>query len=158
MTGSAPRRRRRFLALALAGLSPWLLFSTPRQLDVVFAWGWINVETWHVVTLYEYLFEFTRGPRSLPRHLQAWPIATALYAGALASALSGLLVGREDRRLTDGLAVLAMLSLLRFAAGLSYAGATALPVGVVTVPVVLWWYDADLLGLSTSTRDRDSGR
>jgi len=112
-----PRRHRRFLALLLAGLAPWVVLIAPSGRDVFFAWGWINVEGWHVFHLYEYLFEFTRGPRALPRRLQAWPIATALYAGALASALCGVLFGREDRRVTAGLAVFAMLSLLQFAAG-----------------------------------------
>ncbi|GAA0674907.1 TIGR04206 family protein [Natronoarchaeum mannanilyticum] len=152
-TGDAdPRRRRRFLALLLAGLAPWVVLIAPSGRDVFFAWGWINVEGWHVFHLYEYLFEFTRGPRALPRRLQAWPIATALYAGALVSALGGLVFGREDRRVTGGLAVFAMLSLLQFAAGftrpgIARPGVTPLPVGVVAVLVVLWWFDGDLLGL-----------
>jgi len=142
-----PRRHRRFLALLFAGLSPWVVLVFPDRLDAFFAWGWINVDGWHVVVLDEYLFELTPGPRSLPRRLQAWPMATALYAGALASALGGLLVGREDRRVTAGLAAFAMLSLIRFAAGFARPGVTPLPVGVVAVLVVLWWFDGDLLGL-----------
>jgi len=140
-----PRRYRRFLALLLAGLSPWVVLAFPGQTDVFFAWGWINLDGLHVVTLYEYLFEFTRGPRALPRRIQAWPIATALYAGALASALGGLVLGREDRRITAGLAIFAVLSLLQFAAGFTRPGVTPLPVGVVAVLVVLWWFDGDLL-------------
>jgi len=141
------RRAGRFLALLLAGLSPWVVLAFPGQTDVFFAWGWINLEGLHVVTLYEYLFEFTRGPRALPRRIQAWPIATLLYAGALASALAGVLFGREDRRVTAGLAVFAAVSMLQFAAGFAGRGVTPLPVGVVAVLVVLWWFDGDLLGL-----------
>jgi uncharacterized protein (TIGR04206 family) len=144
-TDTRTRPRRRLLALVLAGFAPWLVLVFPGQVDVLFAWGWVNTGTWHTVTLYEYLFEFTRGPRALPQHLQAWPVATALYAGALVSAFSGALFGREDRRVTAGLAVLSAVSLLRVAAGLSRPSVTALPVGVVVVLAVLWWYDGVLL-------------
>ncbi|SNZ05208.1 TIGR04206 family protein [Natronoarchaeum philippinense] len=140
-----PARRRRFLAYVLAGLSPWVALVFPGRVDVFFAWGWINLDPWNAVTVYEYLFVYTRGPLALPRHIQAWPIATLLYAGAFASALAGVLFGREDRRLTAGLAALSMLSVLRFSAGFARPSITPVPIGVAVVALVVWWYDADLL-------------
>ncbi len=132
-------------AVVLLGLTPWVVVYFPGQFDLVFSWGWINSDNWNVVTMWEYLFEFTRGFRSLPSHLRAWPIATLLYCLALCSAASGVAIGREDRRVTAGLLVLAALSMLRYTVGFAHPRATVIPVFIPAVLVVCWWMYADAL-------------
>lgn len=106
------------------------------SVGLVFAWGLVNPGTLHVTDIGSYLFVHTRG---LPEFLLAWPIAAVLYIGAIASGLLGLW-NREDPRLTGGLLVLAGLSLIVFADGISRpASITGLPVGTVLVWLVAWW-------------------
>jgi len=141
-TGAAGRR---LIAVILLGLAPWVVVLFPGQFDLVFAWGWINSENWNVVTMWDYLFEYTRGFGALPRHLQAWPLATLLYCCALFSAASGAAVDREDRRVTAGLLVLAALSMLRYTVGFGHPSATVVPLFIPAVLVVCWWFYADAL-------------
>lgn len=144
MTLSPPARR--VLAIGGLGVAPWVVVVFPGQSDFVFFWGWINSGTWHVVTVWEYLFELTRGPRSLPAHLQAWPIAALLYCCAMVSAVGGATLDREDRRVTAGLLVLAVCSMLRYAVGFAHPTAVPVPVFVPATLAVCWWYYADAFG------------
>jgi|AntDeeMinimDraft_4_1070355.scaffolds.fasta_scaffold00017_50 uncharacterized protein (TIGR04206 family) len=136
---------RRLVAVLLLGVAPWVVVRFPGQFDMVFSWGWINSYNWNVVTMWEYLFEYTLGLRSLPRHLQAWPVATVLYLCALTSASSGAAVATEDRRVTAGLLVLAALSILRYTIGFNNPRATVVPLFIPAVLVVCWWAYADVL-------------
>lgn len=92
-TGDGTRRR----LLALAGLSlvPWTVQVLPGELFFVFPWGLASTRSLDVVLLDSYLLERTAGPAGLPRRLLAWPIATVVYACALAAVSYGSLeVGR----------------------------------------------------------------
>lgn len=132
---------RRLLVLVLVGLSPWIVVVFPTQIDLLFSWGWINTDPVNVVTMREYLFQRTLGFRTLPRHLQAWPVTTLLYALAVASAAGGCVLNSEDRRVTAGLVLFAALSLLHLTVGLARPDATPVPVGPVLMVAVVWWYD-----------------
>ena len=120
---------------------PWAIVFTPGETGLVFPWGLVNPRTGHVTTITDYLFVHTLGR---PDYLLAWPVGVVLYLAALLSALSGVVVGREDRRLTGGLLLFAGVAELGFVLG------TGRPVGVVTLPVgtallwtIAWWVYAD---------------
>lgn len=106
------------------------------SVGLVFAWGLVNPGTLHFTDIGSYLFVHTRG---LPEFLLAWPIAAVMYLGAIASALWGMW-NREDPRLTAGLLVLAGLSLVVFADGISRpASIIGFPVGTMFLWLVAWW-------------------
>jgi len=124
---------RRLLALVAVPIAPWTVLGAG---DFVFAWGLATVDPLHVTTLPDYLFVYTAG---LPARLLAWPIAVLLYLLAVASAVLGT-TGREDRRVTGGLLVLAGASHLRFSLGLSRPGLLAVPTGTVLLWTAAWWF------------------
>jgi uncharacterized protein (TIGR04206 family) len=131
--------RRRLGALLLVGLLPWSVVLTPGALTVVFAFGLVTPDPLHVTDLYSYLFVHTRG---LPQFLLAWPVGVLLYLGALASAVSGAVVDREDHRLTAGLLVLAGLTQVTLAIGMGRRlGTAAVPVGALGLWAVAWWFE-----------------
>ena len=137
MTDPAPDgvRRRAFVLIALLGI-PWLVVLSDGAVGLVFAWGLLNPDTWHVTTIYAYLFVHTRG---LPDYLLAWPVAVALLLAAVMSAIAGRWA-REDPRVTGGLLVLVGLSILVTARGIGRPpSVVGLPVGTAAVWVVAWW-------------------
>ena len=134
--------------LALAAV-PWVVqFNTLTDLTAVMSWGLLNTDPWHVLPLPAYLGE-TQGLTTLPRSLQVWPLGLAFYAGAVVSAASGVVFGREDVRVTAGLLALAGIDSLVVWWGLLGRGTRgAIPVGVVAIGAVLWWFYAPLIGQS----------
>ncbi|MDZ7702600.1 MAG: TIGR04206 family protein [Halobacteriales archaeon] len=130
-------------AVVAVGVLPWLVVLSGDSVGFVLSVGLLNPATGHLTTLPAYLFELTRG---LPEPLLGWPVATLLWLAAVVSALVGRAVGREDRRLTGGLLVLAGLSLLPLAVAVGRPrGVSALPVGAVGLWAVAWWGYGDAL-------------
>ena len=152
--GPAPPAGRRLLATVAAGLVPWLVVRSAGTWSLVLAVGLAAPPSPHVTPVWTYVLDLTAG---LPPSLSAWPVATLLWGAAVASAAGGLLFGREDRRLTGGLLVLAGLSLLPVAAFLSRrAGVWALPVGTAALWLVAWWGHGD--ALARVVREGGAGR
>ncbi|WP_276281098.1 TIGR04206 family protein [Halorussus caseinilyticus] len=130
-----PTSPRRLLALLALFLAPWTVLSTG---DLVFAWGLATLDPFHVTTLTDYLFVYTRG---LPNRLLAWPVAVVLYLLAVGNAALGWFApDSEDRRVTGGLLALAGASNFWFAFGLARPGLLAVPVGSVLLWTAAWWF------------------
>ena len=103
--------------------------------------------------VWAYFLDQPRPFTSLPPSIRAWPLAVGFHLLAAGSATCGVAVGREDRRVTGGLLLLASAATLWVAAGLGVrfgVGSTAgwlavLPVGAVaTVGVAVLAYGRDL--------------
>ena len=135
---NAPRRRA--LAVLLAGLLPWTVLVLEGGLGFVFAFGLVNTDPLHLVTISDYLFVHTEG---LPRRLEAWPAGVLLHAGALACAVWNLRTP-VDPRLTGGLLVVAGLLHAQVSIGLyrvyGAGGPLVLPLGAFACWIVAWWY------------------
>lgn len=139
---------RRLGTLLAVGLVPWLVVLDPGAIDLVFAWGLFDARTVTFVSLLEYLFVHTLGPASLPGHLLAWPLGALFYLGALANA-SLSVIGREDRRITALLLVLAAAMCLRLWWGLPSGGSPTVPLGAALLFAFVWWFHAeDLRGIA----------
>jgi uncharacterized protein (TIGR04206 family) len=131
--------RRRLAAVAAIGLLPWSLVFAGSELTLVFAFGLVDPEPLYLTDVATYTFVYTGG---LPEFLFAWPVGVALYLVALASAVSGVLFGREDRRVTAVLLVLVGATQASFAWGLSGRSHTlAVPLGTLLCLTVVWWFD-----------------
>jgi uncharacterized protein (TIGR04206 family) len=128
-------------AIAALAALPWSLqtFTRPDSgVTMLFPWGLVNTAPVHVVTLYDYLFRFTVG---LPEFILAWPASVLLWGLALASAVTGALVGREDPRVTGALLVLAGIAQVSVATGFSVQPSrSAYPLGTVWLWAVAWWF------------------
>ena len=126
---------RRVLAVVVVGLVPWAILFYPGGQEVYFAYGLLSYAG-QFVPLPAYLsravpdfLPFVSVFSILPERLLAWPTSAVLWVLALVSALLG---SREDRRVTDGLLVLAGLSQITFVLGFWTAeGYVAVPIGVV---------------------------
>lgn len=131
----------------------------PDRLTLVMQWGFLHLVTpaadagLHTYPLWRFFAEQPRSFGSLPKSIQAWPLALGLHAVTLASALLGLTVGREDRRVTGGVLVLAGIATLwvtlgvahRFGVGLDPGLFSVLPIGAAgTWGVVLVVYREDV--------------
>ena len=129
--------------MAVCGLSiiPWVaLPNGAGDLTFVMSWGLVNTNPWHVLSLPEYLGA-TRGFGTLPWSLQVWPISFGFYIGAVASAASGVLIDREDPRLTAGLLVLSAVGSLIVWQRLAGHGVSGtIPLGVLATGIVVWWF------------------
>jgi uncharacterized protein (TIGR04206 family) len=108
--------------------------------------------------VWAYFLDQPRPFATLPPSIRAWPAAVAFHVCAAGSATSGLALGREDRRVTGGLLLLAAAATLWVAAGLGVrfgVGATAgwltvLPVSAVaTAAVGVVAYGGDLRAIVT---------
>ena len=127
-------------ALLALGLVPWTLLASPGDVTFVMSWGLVNTNPWHLLWFSSYLGA-TQGFETLPWSLQVWPLGLVFYLGAVVSATSGVVFAREDIRVTVGLLVLSAISSVFVWWGLLARGATgAVPIGVVAVGVVLWWF------------------
>jgi len=128
---------------AVCGLSivPWVaLPNGGGELTFVMSWGLVNTNPWHALGLPAYLGA-TRGFGTLPWSLQVWPISFGFYIGAVASAASGVLIDREDPRLTAGLLVLSAVGSTIVWSRLAGRGISGpIPVGVIATAVVVWWF------------------
>jgi uncharacterized protein (TIGR04206 family) len=107
--------------------------------------------------VWAYFLDQPRPFATLPPSIRAWPLALGFHLLAAGSATSGVALGREDRRVTGGLLVLAAAATLWVAAGLGVrfgVGATAgwfavLPASAVTtLAVAAWAYGGDLRGIA----------
>ena len=133
--------RSALLALCALAAVPWVVQPNALgDLTAVMSWGLLNTDPWHVLSLPAYLGE-TQGWSTLPRSLQVWPLGFAFYAGAVVSAASGVVADREDVRVTAGLLALSGIDSLVVWWGLLGRGTRgAIPVGVVSIVAVFWWF------------------
>jgi uncharacterized protein (TIGR04206 family) len=108
--------------------------------------------------VWAYFLDQPRPFATLPPSIRAWPLALGFHLLAAGSATGGVALGREDRRVTGGLLVLAAAAALWVAVGLGVrfgVGATAgwlsvLPVGAVaTLLVAGGAYLRDLRAIAT---------
>jgi hypothetical protein len=106
----------------------------------------LNTNPWHALALPSYL-DATQGFATLPQSLQVWPLGLGFYGGALLSAASGVFAAREDVRVTAGLLALSAITSVIVWWGLLGRGAAGtIPVGVVGIGMVLWWFYYPMLG------------
>lgn len=114
---------------------PWVVVWTTSA-TLVFPWGMVTVESWHVTSLPGYL-SATVG---LPRHLQVWPLGVLCYGLAITWA-AGERFG-ADQRVTAGLLALAAITAAWLASGLGIEpNRTAFPLGsILLVLLALWAY------------------
>jgi len=146
------------LVVALLGV-PMAVVPGDGTLTIVSLWGFLNTATPGAgfgldgYPVWSYFLDQPRPFGSLPASIQAWPLAVAFHLLATASATGGVAFGREDRRLTGGLLVLAAAASLwvsvgvatRFGVGTAAGWFTVLPVGsVATLAVVAGVYGRDL--------------
>ncbi|AHG04010.1 hypothetical protein HALDL1_10665 [Halobacterium sp. DL1] len=116
--------RRRVGVVVLAGLLPWVVVAWPGGWYPIFSAGFLRVETLAFTSLPTYVARVG----AFPSHLQAWPIAVLLWAGAVVTAA----VDRVDSAVTVGLLALAGASVLSLSLSLSgQRGITAVPLGTL---------------------------
>jgi len=129
--------------VAVCGLAlvPWVgIHNIGGDLTFVMSWGLVNTNPWHTLWLPGYLGT-TQGFDMLPWSLQVWPIALGFYGGAVISAAGGVVVDREDPRITAGLLVLSAVGSLFVWQGLVARGVSgAIPAGAVATAIVVWWF------------------
>lgn len=159
-TRSAVSTRGELLAVAaLLAVPVAVVPGSAGDPTLVSLWGLVNTGAPGSplgLDLYPVWTFFVDGARpfgSLPRSIRVWPLATAFHLVATISAGSGVAVGREDRRVTGGLLLLAALASLwvaigvagRFGVGIASEWLTVLPVGAVaTLAIAVIAYRHDL--------------
>ncbi|MFD1571688.1 TIGR04206 family protein [Halorubrum laminariae] len=106
--------------------------------------------------VWRYFLDQPRAFSSLPPSIRAWPLAIGFHLLAAGSAISGVVLGREDRRVTGGLLALAAAAslwvsvglALRFGIGTTAGWLTVIPVGALaTAAVAIGVYGGDLRGI-----------
>lgn len=153
-----PVRIQWLVVLALCAVPMTLVPSTP-GVTVVTLWGFLTVDTAAAgldisgYPVWRYFLDQPRPFDTLPASIQAWPLAVGFHVLAAGSATSGVILRREDRRLTGGLLVLAAVASLwvsvgvatRFGVGSTTGWFSVLPIGaLVTLAVVGVGYRHDL--------------
>lgn len=134
---------RRLAAILAVAVVPWTVVFAGSALTFVFPFGLVDPQTVHLTDIVSYVTVYTRG---LPLFLQSWPIGVGVYLLAVASAASGALFDREDRRVTALLLVLVGLTQLSVAWGFTrQLNTVAVPVGTVACWLVVWWFDWEVL-------------
>lgn len=109
------------------------------RFTLVMQWGFFHLVTPFAdatpVTypLWTFFAEQPRSFASLPKSIQAWPLALGLHVVALGSALLGATVGREDRRVTGGLLVLAGIATLWVTLGIAFRFGVGFDAGLLSV-------------------------
>jgi len=145
-------------ALALALLAvPMAVIPAGGDLTVVSLWGFVNTASSGSglggYPVWAYFLDQSRPFAALPASIRAWPLAIGFHLLAAASAAAGVALGREDRRVTGGLLVLAAAASLwvsvglatRFGVGTTSGLFTVLPVGALaTLAVAVAAYGSDL--------------
>ncbi|TKX46048.1 MULTISPECIES: TIGR04206 family protein [unclassified Halorubrum] len=172
MSGTASRPEPESSSPQTSGLVEWLLVAALLAVPMAVVPGGDGgptlVSLWGFVTLggdgggiggypvWAYFLDQPRPFATLPPSIRAWPLALGFHLLAAGSATSGVALGREDRRVTGGLLVLAAAATLWVAAGLGVrfgVGTTAgwfsvLPASAVaTLLVAGWAYGGDLRGI-----------
>ena len=144
MDRSSPAALTAILTLAIV---PWVVqLNGSGDLTAVMSWGLVNTNPWHALLFPSYL-NATQGFSTLPQSLQVWPLGLGFYCGALLSAASGVFAGREDVRVTVGLLALSAITSVIVWWGLLGRGtAGAVPVGVIAMAMVGWWFYYPVLG------------
>jgi uncharacterized protein (TIGR04206 family) len=135
---------------------PWVVLPNGLgDTTLIMSWGLVNTNPWHALGLPAYL-EATQGFETLPWSLQVWPISLGFYGGAVVSATGGVVVNREDPRVTAGLLVLSAVGSAIVWWGLVGRGISGtVPVGAVATGVVVWWfYLPAIRRLTTGSRPR----
>lgn len=131
--------KQRLLVVLALGLIPWTLITittTTSTVTLVFPFGLVDTNSWHFLTLPEYLGH--SGGQIAP-FMEAWPIGALLYVCAFVGAVGGVF-GYEDPRLTGSFLVLTAVSQIPLVLGFSRRlGYTAVPLGTVLMLVVAWW-------------------
>ncbi|WP_418282699.1 TIGR04206 family protein [Halorubrum sp. DTA98] len=122
-------------------------------------WGFIGAGLGDPTTgpsaypVWSYFADRARPFGTLPTSIQVWPVAIGFHLLAVASAAGGVAFGREDRRVTGGLLVLAALATLwvsvgvagRVGVGRTAGWVTVIPTGALaTISVAIGLYGADL--------------
>lgn len=143
--------RRRLLAILALSVVPWSFVTAGGDLTLVFPFGFVTFGPLVVEDVVSYVTVDTVG---LPQFLLAWPVGVGIYLLAVASALSGVLFDREDRRVTALLLVLVALTQVQLSLGFSRRfGTVAVPVGSVLCLAVIWWFDWPTLRASLLRRE-----
>ncbi|MFA9517688.1 TIGR04206 family protein [Halopenitus sp. H-Gu1] len=104
--------------------------------------GWTGLgDGVHVYPIWAYLSNHPIGFEALPASIRAWPVGFGFHVLALASATSGATIGREDRRVTGGLLVLAGLASVSVAFGITtrYGGIGTSPTTFVPLGAIVTW-------------------
>ncbi|XVH30812.1 TIGR04206 family protein [Haloferacaceae archaeon DSL9] len=121
-------------------LLPWLVIGGESGATFVMAWGLLALDPLFVFPLPSYL-DATRGFGQLPSSLQAWPVSAGIYGVALASATSGLVFDREDRRVTAGSLLLSGIGGVFLWVGFLGRGISgAVPVAPLALWTIAWWF------------------
>jgi uncharacterized protein (TIGR04206 family) len=141
---------------------PMAVVPVDGDLTLVSLWGFLNTAAPGAgagvsgYPVWAYFLDQPRAFGSLPASIRAWPLAIGFHLLAAASAIGGVALGREDRRVTGGLLALAAAASLWVSVGLATrlgVGTTAgwlavIPVGALaTLAVVAAAYRADLRGI-----------
>jgi uncharacterized protein (TIGR04206 family) len=128
------------LGLLALWVVPWTVVPYPSGVNLIFPWASATTNPLHVTPLWWFIARNPGGIEQLPPRLFAWPLATLLLVVAVLGALAGR-IGREDRRLTAGVLVLAGVVHLRVTVGLAGIGETAVPIGpLLAFGVASWHY------------------
>jgi len=150
-------------ALVLALLAvPMAVISVGGDLTVVSLWGFLSAAASGSglggYPVWAYFLDQSRPFAALPASIRAWPLAVGFHLLAATSAGAGVALGREDRRVTGGLLVLAATASLwvsvglatRFGVGTTSGVFTVLPVGAAaTLAVAAVAYGSDLRAVVT---------
>ena len=129
------RAARRFLVAFALGLVPWTVLVAADP-TFVFAFGLLNADTRSLVWVHD---DLRLSPYGRSAAIDSWLVGAGVYVAALASALGGV-HGREDRRLTGGVLVVAGVSQVPLVGAFSRRpGTLALPFGSALLLVAAWW-------------------
>ena len=128
-------------------------------ITLVSLWGFVNtggtgaVSDAELYPIWSYFADGTLRFATLPSSIRVWPVALGFHLLAVASAAGGVVLGREDRRVTGGLLVLGALASLwvtigvaeRFGVSRTVGWLAVLPTGAAaTLVVALVGYGSDL--------------
>ncbi|GAB7090377.1 hypothetical protein JCM18237_06480 [Halorubrum luteum] len=150
---------RALVAVGALCFVPMTVVPSGDGLTFVTLWGFLNTSGGPVPTgvqlypVWSFFLDGTLPIGVLPGSIRVWPVALGFHLLAAASAAGGVALGREDRRVTGGLLVLAALASLwvtvgvagRFGVGRTVGWLTVLPTGAAaTIAVALVGYGRDL--------------
>lgn len=159
-TPSAGAGRRFGWLLVVALLAVPMAVIPGADLTVVSLWGFLSTSGPGVAAggypVWAYFLEQPRPFGALPASIRAWPLAIGFHLLAAVSATAGVVVRREDRRVTGGLLVLAATASLwvsvgvatRYGVGTTSGWLAVVPVGALaTLAVAVGAYGRDLRGI-----------